>query len=337
MIIAVDGYSLIEFVISLGISMVVFLFTVELLTNQQGLVKSLDEKLNIRIQSQILGFKIGRVIESAGGQGLAPWQAIYVENNCDARWVFPACQSNDRITLLTSKTDSSGTLYANRLVTSYEPNTGIVHLSPAVGVSCGSLEFLKGETVVIFFSNGEVMTRRITQFDENLCTLYSVVDKQSEVLTTTTNNSFSGAFLNIVKVITYFFDPNQKKILTFINKNNNDSVENNEITSQMNDIYSFQIALGYDFMPRDGSVIDEHSNSDEWLYNTPNESWNRDVFLTAQKSDLVSIKLSYITGVASIRPNSGSFQILDGATVNLNYHSFQKQSFNIVLRNLTSY
>lgn len=327
--------------VAIGISSIVLLFSMQIVNEQMKLGKSLDEKISVNSQAHSLGARLGRILESAGGQGLAPYQAIFVENNCVARWVFPDCQKSDRITFLTSKIRSDGTIYQSHVVDHYNAD-GTVHIVPTAPSVCGPLDELNGEIVVLYLTTGEVMTRRVTGFNNTSCTLTSVADKQSEGITNTTTAGFLSAGLNVVKVITFFYDKPNKKVMSFSDKNGDSIIDQNEISSQFSDIFDFQIALGYDFYPKDGGISNNPWGGvyDEWLYNSEEDEWGVDPFLLTQvkASDLMMIEVACIVGVpTNNKAAPGTFKILDGPEISEPGYSFKKINRKMNFKNLMSF
>lgn len=336
-----QGYSLIELVVTLGITAILLVLSMQIVTDQQKLGRSLEEKVSISVEAQRLSLRLGKIFESAGGQGLFPWQSIFVENNCAARWVFPDCQGSDRITLMTSKIKTDNSLYLSYSVNSYDVATGDILLDSTKISDCSTLGFFVNEAVVIFLSTGELVTRKVTNFDPATCVLKSVVHTQSAQLTTAPANPMTNSTLNIIKVMTFFYDRTNKKIFVFIDYNNDAVMDSNEISSEFTDVYDFQVALGCDFAPRDGAISDGaySPTTDEWLYNLAGEAWGAGDFNLAvvKKSDLKMIRLSLIRATYSSTTIPGSWKVLDGPAVSGNNLVFRPVTRDVIFRNATNY
>lgn len=99
------------------------------------------------------------------------------------------------------------------------------------------------------------------------------------------------------------------------------------------EIYDFQVALGYDVGTQDGRITNLNSTADEWLYNAPGDSrWTGGLALGTPQ-DLRMVKV----GIAMGAPTQGqpnSISLLDNGTVTTTNRFLRATVGQAALRNL---
>ena len=105
------------------------------------------------------------------------------------------------------------------------------------------------------------------------------------------------------------------------------------------DVYDFQVALGYD-MPdpdRDGIVTDDGSSTDEWLGNNASDSMATGALSAGGKGDLRRIAIGVTVGVPAGQQTANSRQLLDGNSVSVAKTYLRSAISRATFRNLFIY
>jgi hypothetical protein len=130
---------------------------------------------------------------------------------------------------------------------------------------------------------------------------------------------------------TYYWDPAAKSLLRVRDLNNSGGIDAGEQSTMQTGVYDFQVALGFDFSPKDGSVTDTNSNTDEWLYNVGSEQITDPFFANVTPRDLQMVRIAIAVGTKAVDVPSGDFNLLDGPTRNNPEHQLIRKIYKEIM------
>jgi len=282
------GFTFVEILISLAISA----FLLILASSQSlSLIKrqaSTETRSTVAQDSLLLAGFLGPIVKSAGGGSVQAFMSFYAENNCAARWGMPDCGQSDRLTIVnTPDVPVECNIVGQVNPTTIQINIDSTHTCCLVGKNFSS---------ELMLSAGNTYYSQVypTNIDPVACTIQYTQGPASP-------NDFPVAswvngVVSVVTVVTYYWDTTLDQVLQFTDANNNQIQDPGEVIKIADNIYDFQVALGYTTgtPPR---VSNNGTNTDSVLYNAPGETWGVGPFLSMPPSNLREIFVGIINGV----------------------------------------
>jgi len=308
------GFSLVEMLVALAASMLILVAVMGLYLFSFNAYLSMQNRSSLAQDSMLLVDYFRNELFVAGGGAVRGWMGIWVEDNCTARSVFPACNGSDRVTI------SSATVPLQQCTI-----TGMVGGKLQIAFSAGICCLTKQAGQIDYKNNPVALTLNsffhssfAVDEDTAACTL-TISDGQARGGDSDGGTiDWSGGMVTLMQVETLYWDSINSQIVRFQDLNNNGAVDLGEMSIVAVGVYDFQVALGYDFNPADGNILTTANGvNDEWLYNAPGviESLGTGYFVPApSKSSLLLVQVGVVLGVSNpnSRITSSSAQILNG-------------------------
>ena len=229
-------------------------------------------------------------VQEAGGDPLAAFQSVIVEDNCaaDAARNLPDCFGADRITIVTTRADvPSCKVVALGATLRGDPPSTCCITSAFTGPA---LVVRPDKFITVSLHNPNIPSCQVTAPPgQGNPTPQSLID----------------GTLALVTIETIF--PRRKgangeyELLVWKDAGTpgNGRVDPDELQLFADRIYDFQIALGYDSSPEDSDVVDTTSSSDEWLGNA--EPIPATLPTSMVSSQLRMIDIAVVVGVPAER------------------------------------
>lgn len=237
-------------------------------------------------------------VQEAGGDPMAAADSIIVEDNClaDPTRLLPDCAGADRITIMRTSASSASCTVTPSGTTLKDTTVG-----PAP--CCIDASFV-GPAVLLAF-DGDVITLNLHSPNTSSCQV--VAPRGQGNPGTPALKPGVLALLGAGNIETIF--PRSKgtngeyELLVWkdVGAPPNGRVDPDELELFADRLWDFQIALGYDSSPEDGDVVDNNSNSDEWVGNAEVVSG---LPTGVSRSQLRMIDIAVAVGVPSSRFNS---------------------------------
>lgn len=335
--------NLIELIISTGIACFVVLLTSNLIVASIHDFAIYQNLTNLSSNVVVATKVIDREFSMSGGSFLSPWLSTRVENNCVARDGLPDCAQTDRVTVATGMYNQTTMSFFPVLpVTSFAANTISVSFSlPSLPCPL-NLANVNRHILLINSTYTEVFSLWVTGIDAVACTMSVDPDVQGTVLNTPNFavTNYAAGSVNFVRLRTYFMDPTTKDF-GYLEKNSNvPGIGPNEAHMILQNIFDFQVALGYDRPPQDGVVADNASTVDEILFNAAGDTLATIGGVGVALTDLRQLLVALVVGekVTVERDFSRKlFKFFDGPVVSANNYVIQGLSRRIYLRNSMTY
>lgn len=309
----VFGFSMMEVMVSMVIaSLVVTAGTASVIaimksTNATTRRSSVDE------ESKMLMDYLVSNTQNVGGGSVRPWNGLWVENDCSARNGLPDCNGSDRLSTVMPNLDEECTVQNGTVGIN-----GTLQFSTS-GACCLTNDF--NNTAAILVKSDGRYSRQVwlDNLDLGNCTVdYNQNTAQLAAFGVDPPGTWNNATLNTAEVTTYFLDIDQM-LRIFRDSNGNGIYEPALLTSTspqtpietgelMADIYDFQLALGVDNNPEDGTLQDLNSTTDEWIYNTTGEVYN----LATDGESLRFLSIGFMLGVAVQNQPPNQLKLFDG-------------------------
>lgn len=297
-----------ELIIAVAISSVVVLASLGFTSDALLKVKKSDSATELSVDFDLLTDYFSREVPNAGGQDLPAQAAYYVENNCAVRGAFPNCHGSDRLTLASA--DQAGACK----IQTWTVATQQAVLNSVAGVCCFDATFMNRRQVM--FSNGSSYAQKwIASVDVPTCSVRFTNGPMAANDNVVSTYDWLGGIVVPVSVVTYYLDDNVDQFNVF-NYTDAGTTAAEGISSIIADrTLDFQVALGFDFNPADGAIVDTASNNDEWLYNQEigvAESRTVAPFNNAPSTSLKMIHLGWLIGAPSSATPAVNLKLLDG-------------------------
>ncbi len=263
------GFTLIEVLISVAICAVLVLIAAGLHVGSLDVYHRSVNRSTLAEDVLLLVDYVRGELMGVGGGSVRGWMGIWVEDGCGPRSIFPACGGADRVTLSTLTIP----VQECSIVGMVTPTTlQIIFSSP--GVCClkpqaaGEVSYV-GKPVMVTL-NDFYSQRFVTAVDLVACTMGVVPGQAAGGDQTGGTADWSGGMVSMMQVETLYLNRAQNTLQRFVDLNNNGVADLGEDQVVADQIFDFQIALGYDFKPADGRVTATANGvNDEWLYNAP--------------------------------------------------------------------
>lgn len=244
-------------------------------------------------------------VQEAGGDPMAAYQSVIVEDNCvaDAARLLPTCAGADRLTILSARAGTK-TCEVNPVGATLKDTT----TSPAP--CCIDATFV-GPAVLLAF-DGDVVSLDLHSPNTSSCQVTAPMGQGNP----SPKALKPGVLAMLGNVETIF--PRSKgsngeyelMVWTDVGSPGNGQVDATELQLFADRVYDFQIALGYDSSPEDGDVVDANSSTDEWVGNAEAVTG---LPTGVSASQLRMIDIAVAIGVPSSRVNT-SAQLLNRST-----------------------
>jgi prepilin-type N-terminal cleavage/methylation domain-containing protein len=197
-------------------------------------------------------------IQEAGGDPMASFQSVFVEDNCVANVArnLPACAGADRLTILAAKPGFP--------VCDVEVAGAV--LKGVASPCCITADFV-GPAVLVR-DDGVAVTVSLHTVNLASCQVNAPPGQGNP-----TPQALGDGKLALITAQTIFPRPKgvngEYELMMWIDSGTpaNGIVEDVELGLFADRVYDFQVALGYDSAPEDGDVVDNGTATDEWLGN----------------------------------------------------------------------
>ncbi len=319
------GYSLIEIMMAVGISSFLLVIaisqSVSVTQSQFRYISRSNLSQDAFTMTNYFGHEIGQI----GGATVRPWMAAFLENNCSARGPFPDCNGSDRLTLTASVIPAM-----EYLVTGMVTPTILQILTTA----CALNPAMIGKSFMITLGTSYAQIYA-TSINIALCQMGFLPGQAALNNSVPAVVNWAGGTLTTVVVKTIYWDSTINQVKQFTDFNNNGSIDAGEMNILADQVLDLQFALGIDYN-NDGNLLDNGTNTDNYLYNSPGEAFGVGVFLNANSTMLKIIKVAIVTGVPannSSAPANQSTQILDGPVRALGQWDTRKAILKFAPRN----
>jgi prepilin-type N-terminal cleavage/methylation domain-containing protein len=265
------GVTLIELMVAMAIASGLLVISMTLHLSSLQVFRSTEDFASLSQDSYLITDYFRNEIMSAGGGSVRGWMGLWVEDKCGARAPLPDCQGSDRLTVTTLNLPEqecaiTGQVSAN-VVSVAMRGPGDCCLSPQAGVA-GAIAFRNQQVVLTL--NGVFIQRYIDDVDVGTCQATLAPGPAAGSDSPGAPPDWTGAALSLVKVKTYYWDPTLHTLNVYSDLNNNATVDAGEAQVMADQVFDFQLALGYDFSPPDGTETEVAGGlNDEWLYNNP--------------------------------------------------------------------
>ena len=200
-------------------------------------------------------------VQEAGGDPMASFQSIFVEDNCaaDPTRLLPACAGADRITIVSAKAGSP--------VCAVEVNganlMGTESPCCITGAMTGPAIFVRADGVAITLSLHSPNT--------SSCQVGAPPGQGNPVPPALGGTGTKGhlALTTVETLFPRLKGAGEYELIQWIDTGapGNGRADGAELRLIADRIYDFQLALGYDGNPEDGEVLDANSSTDEWIGN----------------------------------------------------------------------
>lgn len=256
----------------------------------------------------------------AGGGSIRGWMGIWVEDDCNARSIFPACADSDRLTVTTVTSPLqecliTGQLGPGRVQVAFS-SPGVCCMQPQ---AANEVSYLNRQVMLTL---GDFFWQ---QYVANLNLATCQADLVNGQLPAPAYNSpgpppynWTNAMMTMVNVQTFYWESPTFMLKRFIDGNNDGAVQNGEDVVVADQVYDLQIALGYDFNVADGNLSETPTGlNDEWLHNNPTapEVFGAGFFVAPiTRSALLQVMFAVIVGNpdTTLSLNAPNVRILNG-------------------------
>lgn len=270
------GMTLVELLIALGISCVLMVVGFSLQLGTMQVFKYTEDFTSLSQDSFLITQWLRGAVMGAGGGAMQAWMGVGVEDNCAALNGMPACQNSDRLTITTTSLPEQQCLIKGQVGAIVSHMPVILQIAtPTPGTCCltpgpGQLDFSKQQIMLV--NNGIYAERAVTKVDIPNCQLTYQDGQAARFDPATFVTDWSGGTVNLVNVRTLYWDPAANTLNSYTEADGDNARSDAETTVLADQIYDFQVALGYDFNPPDGQVSQSADGTkDEWLYNAVGE------------------------------------------------------------------
>lgn len=133
--------------------------------------------------------------------------------------------------------------------------------------------------------------------------------------------NWAGAMVVPIHIDAFYLDTENSTFNRYVYTDLSEGPNDGKVQVLADRVFDFQVALGFDFLPADGVVVDETSANDEWLYNHVNDSltaapfvYQSDSIPGLPKNSLRMIAVGWVIGAPGGGSSSGATQasVLNG-------------------------
>jgi prepilin-type N-terminal cleavage/methylation domain-containing protein len=337
----INGFTLVEVLVAAAISLTVMLVGTQLYLGSVSAYSGLKQRTSLSQDALMLVDYLRNMLLVAGGGSVRAWMGIWVEDNCNARSVYPACLGSDRLTVSSASIPLQECGITSMVSVAPHPTVLQVAFS-SPGVCCltpsspGEISFQNQYAIVAL--NGYFTNQFVSAASLVACQLTIQSGQATGWDQTGGTTDWSGGTVTMVKIQTVYLDMATNTLMVFSDSNDNGIVDPGELLSVAVGVMDFQVALGYDFNPANGEVSAVVGGiNDEWLYNAVGEAFGAGVFALSSftKASLLLVSPGVILGVTDISAatNWGSFQIQNGPVRGASGWSMRSEVTQLAPRN----
>jgi prepilin-type N-terminal cleavage/methylation domain-containing protein len=325
------AFSLIEVSVALAIAGIVIAVASTIVVQMNATLKDATIRMRADEEAKLLAEWFIFQVRGIGGDDLRPWEAVAVDNNCAAVGDLPACDGSDRVTVRLVDPDFGSCKLGGLNGVNFE---GGVLDSPPLGNGDGILDknddtccfdVFKGQPVgTAPWANRRAMligsdrsTHVVSLFNRTSsggdgCAMNLPGGLPPSIAADT--SIVPGGRLIMASEKVFFRSPVTTANLVangfyeFSDGNGDNLFDPGELTFLTDNVFEFQVGLGYDH-DGNGRVVEDGTVTDEWRFNA-----GGDVLPAAFRDDnLRQLSVGFIVGVptTSDRPQP-SVTLLDG-------------------------
>lgn len=310
-----SAFSMLELMVAMAISSVVITIATSVVVSINRNITASRSRAVVHEEAKLLAEYLGDLARNVGGETLRPWNAVDVENNCEARDGLPDCGGSDRLTL-TDYDEDLGSCSILKKEGSYLIAEKVDTDGDGVETCCleilgfdGQQKYKKWEDKTANLRNRDGKTEkvRLKKTDAtDRCKLEFHVKKGNL-------SSLVGANMAGTLEKTLFLDQETHELKEFIDANDNDLMDEGESRVLADHVYDFQVGLGYD-ANSDGRLADDRSPTDEWLYNSSDEEFPE----IWPENSLRMISIGVTVGTPQPETSTPkTMQLMDGPAISL--------------------
>ncbi len=305
------GYTLVELLVStllvgvLSALAVGALIAVERAASETRFLAEADQEI------KGLSDWLAASIRGVGGGAVQPWMAVYAENAVSG--------GSDRLTWA-HLDDQTGPC---RVMAQDEELVWRLGPGAADGSCCVDQEAAGRQALVVSIDGAAWRSLRIAKVDPDLCQVaFHPLGAKVEGSTVPASGlladndrvgsdaDFLQGSLHVVEIRRLSLDGSDTELILEEDRNPLDG--SFESSTMMDRVYDLQVGLGYDCDPRDGTVSDSASGSDEWLGNATGDALGSGGLSDAEGQDLRLVQLGFTHGSPTDMDHSNPVQLLDG-------------------------
>ncbi|MGE4132799.1 MAG: PilW family protein [Bdellovibrionales bacterium] len=263
------GFTLTELLIAMGVGVFLISVSVTLHVVNLNQFRSTELRSYMAQDSLLLSDFFRTKIMAVGGGPIRGWMGLWPENNCNARLFMPNCLGSDRLSMSTLRFPIqscavTGQPLPNRIQAAFVA-PGVCCLSAA---NPGEVDFDNRHAMLVL---GDFYRQvYLTNLNAGTCQADMSAGQAAGGDSFGGLPNWTGGTVSLVDVETYFVDPTTHQLNQFIDANNNNVADTNEVAAIVDGVFDLQVALGYDFAISDGNIAEAADGSnDEWLFNNP--------------------------------------------------------------------
>lgn len=308
------GFTLIELVTASAIASVILAAATASVVAVHKATKQAERRAWLDSETKLLTEYMLSRLQPVGGGGLRPWSAVTVTDNWDG-------SGTDRITFLEIDTSFAECIIEN------VPGSGVVMRFPTGGCCLQSSAAADGRQVVATSQNG-ANTRQLQVGNATVSAGTCQANFPPGVNTELNHGNgsdgdlsvFTGGTVHVVTTKRIYLNTTTHQLLLEAEDSDDGTPT---VTVLADEIYDFQVAMGYDAGIADGDITDTSTNTDEWLYNTVGEvsftydsstsQWSGGI-TDADPTDLRMMAVGIAMGVKA-RENFNAVKLLNGPVV----------------------
>ncbi len=342
------GFTLLEVVAAVTIGVLLLGTAIASMLNMERTARSSERQAMADINARYLADYLVASTQGAGGAAVRPWAAITVEDNCAADAPLPACSGTDRLTVvvLDPTVNSCGVASQVGAYTS-GGKQGRITTTPLTTPDGGTTPCITAgylNKVGVLSLGSFYQTAKVKTFNANDDISYKQ-RRGTERNLPPNPPGWAGGTLTFTRAETYFMAPasatsplKPNTLYKFTDLNEDAVFDTGELEELASNVYDLQFALGYDFSPQNGRIVDTASASDEYAGNHPSDTFNADGGLTlsgdtAEASDMRMLEIGVAVGGA-FQGATSNWQLLNGPTRNISNARARASVARSFLRNL---
>ena len=324
------GISIIEVMLTLSIGVFVLTATLSLarvlLTQSQDLMRSGS---GYQAQTLLVEYFTDK-IQGIGGGIMRPWAAVRVEDNdCPALGVIPACNGSDRLYLAKLKRN------INSACISIEDSTAteiIFHVNELTGeCDCDILGYANSQ---IFVESGlRYQHLKVLSVDASACIIQTEPGFLAHIDTAIVN--WRNALVMPTDISIIFLDTDTQILKLAQDLNGDQIFSQNEILEIADQVYDFQVSLGFDRSPEDG-VISHGPNAaqDEWFGNHTNEQMGSGVWSGVERGQLRALMVDILIGDRDRTRGGNTLRVQNGTQKSFDGILLNRVNFSVYFKSL---
>ena len=305
----VRGFTLIEMLGALAISGIVLAGVISGVAGiQQGIVQT-KRVSRIHGDSKVLAEFMSSQLHGVGGGSLRPWAAVFRNTVGD----------DDQLTVLHTVV---GLAECGVLAHTGTASGQTVAFDATGGCCFTDAEWGQREVMLLNAVGNAWQSVKVSSASEATCELTFTNGFANAHNNFAASTSFNGGVAVVVEPKRFARDATTN-ILEVTHLDDTFT----QVTRPMApNVYSMQVALGFDFNPEDGRVTQSMSTSDEWLGNAVGDA------ITPDAADMRRVAVGFVIGAAA--PRGQNARVLDGPTITENGIYMNAVRTQITFRNL---